>query len=83
MLCGGTSGGTSAVFIEEQNPASKAKFIVHRVLSYSWIYVRNLGNLVVPVQLCPDWTGGAIPNVTSFGYISPHLSKSESTLTAH
>eukprot|EP00959_Pyramimonas_sp_CCMP1952_P043385 907393-Pyramimonas_sp.AAC.2 len=59
------AGGTSAVFIEAQNPAAKQDSLVHRMLSYSWIYIRNLGNLVVPVELCPDWTGGAIPNVTS------------------
>jgi hypothetical protein len=36
-------------------------------LSCSWIYIRNLGTLVYPHQLCCDWTGGAIPNVQTLG----------------
>ena len=63
---GWLAGGSSAIFIEAQNPAAKASSVVVRTLSYGWIYIRNLGNLVVPLELCPDWTGGAIPNVESF-----------------
>eukprot|EP00238_Polyblepharides_amylifera_P008631 CAMPEP_0196598172 /NCGR_PEP_ID=MMETSP1081-20130531/94165_1 /TAXON_ID=36882 /ORGANISM="Pyramimonas amylifera, Strain CCMP720" /LENGTH=593 /DNA_ID=CAMNT_0041923827 /DNA_START=138 /DNA_END=1919 /DNA_ORIENTATION=+ len=60
------NGGTSPVFIPEQNPAAQAEEALTRGLSYSWLYIRNLGLLVFPHQLCPDWTGDAIPLVTSF-----------------
>lgn len=61
------NGETGAKFIAEQNPAAAAESRLERGLSYSWIYIRNLGLLVYPHQLCCDWTGGAIPNVESLG----------------
>jgi len=61
------NGESGATFIAEQNPAAAAESRLERGLSYSWIYIRNLGLLVYPHQLCCDWTGGAIPNVESLG----------------
>mmetsp|Transcript_30524 Transcript_30524/g.58776 ORF Transcript_30524/g.58776 Transcript_30524/m.58776 type:complete len:753 (-) Transcript_30524:423-2681(-) len=59
------NGETEPKFIKEQNPAAYADSRMERGLSYSWLYIRNLGLLVIPTQLSPDWTGGIIPNVES------------------
>ena len=57
------NGGTEPHFNVRQNPVMVHSHRFVRMMTYSWLYLLNLRNCVVPVALSPDWSGISIPPV--------------------
>ena len=60
------NGETSPDFIADQNPAGFAEDRFTRVFSVSWVYCLYIFDAVLPIRLCPDWSGVSIPLIEDF-----------------
>jgi tetratricopeptide (TPR) repeat protein len=55
------NGETLPDFIPNQNPAGFAQDRFTRVFSVSWVYCLYIRDALLPIYLCPDWSGLSIP----------------------
>ena len=66
MVFQGTSlNGTAPIFSEQDNPASFAQSRSNRVLTFLYLAVFSLLQLLCPSTLSYDWQLGSLPLVTS------------------
>lgn len=59
------NGGSGPNFIRDQNPQAFADDTLTRFLSIRWIHCLYLWTMLVPINLCCDWSADSIPLVAS------------------
>lgn len=52
-------------FIDSDNPAAFSPQFQTRLLTYTYVWSVNLWLLILPSQLCHDWSMGSVPLVES------------------
>eukprot|EP00299_Pterocystis_sp_00344_P011886 c5617_g1_i1.p1 GENE.c5617_g1_i1~~c5617_g1_i1.p1 ORF type:complete len:676 (+),score=128.13 c5617_g1_i1:160-2028(+) len=59
------SGATEPIFVYDQNPAAMHRDRMTRIFSIGWVWCLYLQTLLVPHDLCCDWSGDSIPLIHS------------------
>jgi len=60
------NGESSPDFIFDQNPAGFSEDRFTRMFSVTWVYCLYVRDMLVPVWLCPDWSGVSIRLIESW-----------------